>query len=306
MSSRKCLLFALTLFLTGRLAMAGGTQQEDQARAARKACLTGDYTRGVAILTDLFVDTEDPTYIYNQGRCFEQNLRYREASGRFQEYLRVAKKLTRAEKADVEQHIAECERLQARQDDQPVPPARPHIPVVPVAPVAPVESKAAAPKEAAQPPVAARKGPAPTPGMRDTSDVRPTESPAPAPARPLVVQETSEEPAVKSGVRLRTAGVIATAVGGATLIGGLILNLKANSMTSEMLKVDGYSDGKASDRKTWENLSLVGYGVGAGCVAAGAILYYLGSRSGNVRSTSVAFVPAISPGRAAAVVEGSF
>ena len=39
-------------------------------RAAKKACLTGDAAKGVEILADLFIDTDDATYIFNQGRCF--------------------------------------------------------------------------------------------------------------------------------------------------------------------------------------------------------------------------------------------
>ena len=46
------------------------------------ACLSGDYTKGVAILSELFVDTKDPTYLFNQGRCFEQNRRYDDAIAR--------------------------------------------------------------------------------------------------------------------------------------------------------------------------------------------------------------------------------
>jgi hypothetical protein len=30
----------------------------------------------VEILAGLYVDTNDPTYIFNQGRCFEQTHRY--------------------------------------------------------------------------------------------------------------------------------------------------------------------------------------------------------------------------------------
>jgi hypothetical protein len=66
----------------------GAEQYAAQERAARKACLKGDYGKGVDILADLFVDTKDPTYIFNQGRCFEQNRRYEDAIGRFEEYLR--------------------------------------------------------------------------------------------------------------------------------------------------------------------------------------------------------------------------
>ena len=99
--------------------------------------------------------------------------------------------------------------------------------------------------------------------------------------------------------------MITAAVGGAAIIGGVILNIKANGMTSDMLKPDGYTDSKASDRKTWQTMSQIGYGVGAGCVVAGAVLYYLGMRA-NIGTTSVAFVPALAPGQASATVKGSF
>jgi hypothetical protein len=62
---------------------AGAEDQKVKERAARKACLSGNFAQGVEILSDLFIDTRDPTYIFNQGRCFEQNNRYDEALGRF-------------------------------------------------------------------------------------------------------------------------------------------------------------------------------------------------------------------------------
>ncbi len=83
--------------------------RETQERAAKKACLVGDTVRGVEILADLFVDTNDPTYIYNQGRCFEQNRLYHDAIGRFREYLVKAKRASPEEKADAEKHIADCQ-----------------------------------------------------------------------------------------------------------------------------------------------------------------------------------------------------
>ena len=44
--------------------------REAQEKAAKKACITGDYRKGVEILADLYVESNDPTYVYNQGRCF--------------------------------------------------------------------------------------------------------------------------------------------------------------------------------------------------------------------------------------------
>ena len=79
------------------------------------ACLAGDYTKGVAILSQLFVDSGDPNYIYNQGRCFEQNTRYQDAIARFQEFVRVGKKSPEDDKAAAQKHIADCEALLAKQ-----------------------------------------------------------------------------------------------------------------------------------------------------------------------------------------------
>src|SRR5512138_3721506 len=85
--------------------------QEVSERAARKACMSGDYQKGVDILSDLFINTRDPAHIYNQGRCYEQNGRCEEAVNRFREYLRTAKNPTAEEKLDTEKHIRDCQGL---------------------------------------------------------------------------------------------------------------------------------------------------------------------------------------------------
>jgi cell division septation protein DedD len=101
------------------------SSKEAKERAARKACLTGDPAAGVAILTDLYLDTKDPTHLFNQGRCFEQNQRYRDAIGRFREYLVKAKGLSAGDKADTEQHIANCDSYLR---EAPVEAAAPEVP----------------------------------------------------------------------------------------------------------------------------------------------------------------------------------
>jgi len=102
-------------------------------RQAKKACLSGDYVKGVSILAELYVETEEPTYLYNQGRCYEQNVRYVEAAERFREYMRKARRMTAKEKADAEKHIAECEAAIAK--TRAIEPVQPPPP--PPAPVAP-------------------------------------------------------------------------------------------------------------------------------------------------------------------------
>jgi tetratricopeptide (TPR) repeat protein len=103
--------------LVAKTARAKDADVEAKERAARTNCLSGDYAKGAAILSELFVATKDPAFIYNQGRCFEQNSRYEDAIARFQEYLRVGRRLSRAEKADAEKHIVGCQTLLAERAD---------------------------------------------------------------------------------------------------------------------------------------------------------------------------------------------
>src|SRR6185437_1046302 len=79
---------------------------------AKKACLGGHADRGIELLADLYAETNDPTYIYNQGRCFEQNGRVSEAVTRFREYLRKAPTAPPDERAQLESHIAQLESEQ--------------------------------------------------------------------------------------------------------------------------------------------------------------------------------------------------
>ncbi len=236
----------------------GKTSKEARERAARKACLTGDPAAGVAILTDLYLDTKDPTHLFNQGRCFEQNRRYEDAIGRFREYLEKAKNLSAQDTADTHRHIANCESY-LRQ--------------------APVE-KAVQPEA---PGLAAEKTPVQE-------------------RKPMQTVEVSAPPSSgRPGGGLRTAGAVIGAVGVAGVVAGLILNLEVNSMSSDLEA--NWNSGKNSTRQTYKTAGWAAYGAGAACVVGGAVLYYLGWRSGE-RGTSV--VPAVGPDMAAALLVGVF
>jgi hypothetical protein len=142
------LVFAsLALLVVSGTAFARPAQKQSHTQsienAARKACLTGDFRKGVDLLADLFIETRDINCIYNQARCFEQNHQWQEASDRFREFLRKSPNLSTAVKAETETHIAECEAQQARL--APPPPAPPPPVPAPVpAPVAPVPPPAPA------------------------------------------------------------------------------------------------------------------------------------------------------------------
>ena len=89
----------------GRAAAAEG--REAREREARKACFTGNVDRGVEILVDLYGETGHPNYIYNQARCFERNGKYDQALLSYEDYLRKARDVGTAERAEVEKSITE-------------------------------------------------------------------------------------------------------------------------------------------------------------------------------------------------------
>lgn len=107
-----------------------GKPSEDPELVARKACAEGDFKKGVSILVDLYVRSKEPTHIFNQGRCYEQNHQWMSAIDRFREYLRKAQGLTSDEVKETNDHIAECKRLLEEEEAQnappPVPPPAPY------------------------------------------------------------------------------------------------------------------------------------------------------------------------------------
>jgi hypothetical protein len=252
------LILGLLLTVTLIAPRARAESIESRQRTARTSCLSGDYAKGVAILSELFVDTRDPTYIYNQGRCFEQSRKYEDAIGRFQEYLRAGRNLSADEVADAKKHIADCKQLQSEQS----PPAPPG-PTVTAAP------------------------------------------PGPGPVGAVAVQPTVA-PAGKPGRGLRIAGGVLGAAGVGGIVTGVVLSLKANSLASDMEKLDGYTPDKESSRKDYRNLGIVAYGVGAACIATGGVLYFLGLKAAATETPSVAFFPLITPGGAGAALTGAF
>jgi tetratricopeptide (TPR) repeat protein len=276
--SLTCLMSLLTILVFPQFAH--GASKESKEKAAKRACLAGDYTKGVSILSDLYAQSNDPNYIYNGGRCFEQNGRYEEAILRFREYLRKAKPANTQERADAERHIADCQSLMEKRDGNavvaPVPPERVSpLPAVPVAtPPAPSDVVPAPPVATVAPPT-------------ETEIARPS-------------------PPSAAGAGLRTGGIVAMVAGGAGLIAGVTLNIKANSLAHELeTTTDNYQRSKESTRANYVTFGWVSYGVGAACALSGGILYYVG-RTRGAETSSVAMFPALGPGQVGAVVKGAF
>jgi hypothetical protein len=141
---------ATTLFLLltseAQAAKGGAESRENSAGKARRACLAGDLQTGMTILSDLFVKTKDPAWIYNQGRCFEQNGKYEEAVARFEEYLRLTKGSNGKDRVEAQEHLAECQgKLIKAAPIAPQPEPPPPLPPPPPQPVVQVSESRPAP-----------------------------------------------------------------------------------------------------------------------------------------------------------------
>jgi hypothetical protein len=247
------------------------SSKKAQEREAKKACLAGDPARGVEVLAELYVDTNDITYIFNQGRCFEQNRRYEDAIGRFREYLTKGEgHLSDDEKASARKHIETCESY--------LPKAEPHSPLVPdPVSVAPIGQ---------------------TPPRADL---------APEPSAAVVVATEAQPSRKGAGSGLRIAGIVVGSLGVVALGTGVALNLKVNSMAKDLEKTDNFNRDTDSTRKDYKTLGWIGYGAGAALLAGGSLLYFLGWHASHGSSEpSVALVPTLAPGAAGAVLEGVF
>lgn len=235
----KLKLSVLLLGLTVAVVPAQAASRDAKERAAKRACLNGDPAKGVQILTELYLSSDDPVYLYNQGRCYEQNSRYEEAIGRFREYLRKAKGASSSEKADSEsarKHIADCEALLGRK-------------------VGPTETVTATTSPTPTPPPPPPPPPPPEPTPQPEQQVVPR---VPLQPQPIAAADPS------SGSGLRVAGIVTASVGAAGVIAGVLLNLKANSMVSDLQK--RYSDGDHSSSEDYKTGSQIAYVAGGVCV----------------------------------------
>jgi hypothetical protein len=107
-SSTEAALLAL-LVCAWPLSARAGMDDDPRALEARSACARGDVERGIKKLADYLATTDDLTAVYNMGRCYEQNGLADRALLQFREYLRQAKDLSTADRAEVEARIRRVE-----------------------------------------------------------------------------------------------------------------------------------------------------------------------------------------------------
>jgi hypothetical protein len=282
------------------MSSASAQQLDPRETQARKDCLIGKYESGVSLLTDLFAETGNNNFIYNQARCYEQNARPEEAINRFREYLRVAKEISPTDRADVESHIAECRRLQEeeRKATSSTALAQAALPAPTSQGPAAVVSDSSAPLSAPTPPV-------PVGAPSGTS----------APLGPAATATSEiarqEQPRSAGGSGLRIAGAVLGAGGVAGVLTGAVFGMlvwntkqKVETEASQQHIYDAGLDSRGRSYETWQ---WACYGVGAGLLVAGGTIYYIGRSAGvNGPAASLALVPSIAPGKGGIALQGSF
>jgi hypothetical protein len=109
--------------ILGVLCPSSARAEPDPHARALEACAAGSVAEGVALLAGLYAQTKDPTYVYNQGRCYQQNGQLEPALNRFHEYLRVGTKepppdIARAQGfiKEIEDSLARTRAIQAEQE----------------------------------------------------------------------------------------------------------------------------------------------------------------------------------------------
>jgi hypothetical protein len=110
-----CAVGAIAAFWSASSAMAQPAPDEVRWAAmeseAQVLCASGKAEEGAILLAKLYVETGDTTWIFNGGRCYEENGLWDEAISRFEQFLRKKDPIVEEKRAATEQRI---ESLRAR------------------------------------------------------------------------------------------------------------------------------------------------------------------------------------------------
>jgi hypothetical protein len=87
--STMILLAGAALCRTARADISPPPVDDSRPNAALAACASGDVAKGISILGQLYAETRNPSYVFNQGRCYQKNNQLEQARGSFAEYLRI-------------------------------------------------------------------------------------------------------------------------------------------------------------------------------------------------------------------------
>jgi hypothetical protein len=182
----------------------------------------------------------------------------------------------------------------------PVAPGTPPVIYSPTAQPVPA-SPQAAPTQAVYPGAASGSAGG-NPPDADPGALQPQPSYQPQPT--YLQAEATPAPEAKPGRGLRVAGLVCGITGVAFVGAGIFFGAEASSYSHSVETGTVFNPNFQDRGKLYENLQWVGYGVGAGLVATGAVLYGIGAVS--AKSSAVALAPTVFPGGAGLSAQGAF
>jgi hypothetical protein len=114
---------ALVLAIGALCKTARADESEDKRpNAALAACASGDVAKGISILGELYAETRNPAFVFNQGRCYQKNNQLEPARSSFTEYIRIGTSEPPEDIKRAEGFIKEIdEALAARRKNEPAP-----------------------------------------------------------------------------------------------------------------------------------------------------------------------------------------
>jgi tetratricopeptide (TPR) repeat protein len=302
-----CFVLALPFLLTAQSAHAAS--KDSMKRAAKTACLSGDYTKGVALLAELYVDTNDPIFIFNQGRCFEQSGRYEDAVIRFREYQRKNADAGHQPDAEAEKHIADCLALLDKQK-APAPEQEQGAASAGAKPAATAgEAGTAGASPATSQPPAAPSEPPISPGPASTPAALPPPVPAPdgpSTASPGLSPDEATMPVQKKlGFAAGGLGLAGIGVGVIAYFVAKDYLDKSSSLGCSDASCTGAAKTEYNHAQTAVTVSNVS-AVAGGVLVLGGLVLILTSPSATSASHGVALVPIVGPGLGQLALTGRF
>jgi hypothetical protein len=286
----------------------------------------------------------DPIFIYNMAQAYRRKGDAKRALDLYKNYLIKAPRSPQREEVEerirsLQKQLDEAEYQVRPVAQNPVRPP-PVSPGVAPSPAAPVPGPASTPPSAVPPAAptswSASPAPAPTPAVPALSPavpaptpvvpaLAPAVSPTPAqtaypaaavsagypaeaspsasPSQPAYLQAQAI-PGATPGRGLRVTGVVLGLTGVALVGAGIFCGAEASAYSHSVETGSVFNPDFEDRGKLYETLQWVGYGVGAGLVATGAVLYGMGVAAG--KSPAIALTPALFPGGAGLGAQGVF
>ncbi len=303
----------LTVVVLAGLAPAWPSFAADETSEARehaqkgKAFMDlGKYSEAAAEYESAYADKPDPTLLLNLAQAYRLAGNGNKAIFFYRKYLQHVPKSPY--RADIEEKIAALEKAGAAGTSSAPDQGRTVAPP-------PVGETAGPPPGAPPPvtPVTAAPAPAPTPTPPGPGAPGPNPMAAPGPETSSPVPLASTEP-VDHGKNLRLAGMVTGGAGVVSLVVAAIFGGAAKDAQQNVEKTAGNGgtfdpneDQRGRSAQTKEVTFII---VGTAALAAGGVIYYLGTRpateNGSPPPGSVALLPTAAPDRMGAALRVTF